>query len=447
MEPASLRERVYQRVLCVGLLAHLLLPDALQFEWLIPNILVLSGGLLLVIRRAPRIAYSLIALGLAGPLLFLNDALSQSVYLLICALLGLWRHLPSDSDSGFDSDSDSDSEEEQLREASWAGGVRIATLLVYSIAGFHKLNAGFFDSSVSCAAEGMELLAQNWSLPLAPAWARPFWAYLFLATEVALVVCFRLRPAIGLALALIMHIPLTVIFAPAFAWVMASGWVVFFRDEDLREMIAMVRRRWRLVALGGIGAGLSAALYFQDHWVVYPAWQLAEVALWLALPFALMLPFQVSIGAGANHEPRSTAPARAVFVVMVLNAATPYLGFQFHHTAAMLSNLRVDPGCWNHLLLPEALRVHNPYLELELLEPIELGAEMDIRPEEALLHQGQLEDLLAAPCEAGAVPGRLRSSGAVIYEGDLCEVTALPFGPRGFFQTNLHRVCPQRCLH
>ncbi|MGI8624212.1 MAG: hypothetical protein ACR2NB_12190, partial [Solirubrobacteraceae bacterium] len=51
-------------------------------------------------------------------------------------------------------------------------------------------------------------------------------------------------------------------------------------------------------------------------------------------------------------------PAFAVgLLALVLNAASPYLGLKTEATFAMFSNLQTEPGHWNHLLLPERLRI------------------------------------------------------------------------------------------
>lgn len=44
-------------------------------------------------------------------------------------------------------------------------------------------------------------------------------------------------------------------------------------------------------------------------------------------------------------------------LLVVLNAASPYLGLKTMYSIAMYTNLRTEPGLWNHLLVPESFRV------------------------------------------------------------------------------------------
>ncbi|MEM9070310.1 MAG: hypothetical protein AAGE52_17515 [Myxococcota bacterium] len=413
------RYRLFCRVFAVGAFFHLALPDARHLEWLIPNLL-LGGGALVLLVRAPdtgwlrSIAWGGCAAGTLIPLVALGDQLTQSVILALHALAMLAR-----------------------AEAA----IRQTTLAVYGVAAFHKLNADFLDPAVSCASAGMELLADNWSLPfLAPDVLANVWPPLFLCTEAAVALLLWRRPAIGVLLALAMHIPLTIVFAPAFAWVMIPGWVYFFRSEELER--AAARIRWRRVVLGGsVPAAISMALYFRDHWVPYPFWQLNEFLLWIFLAAC------ISVVAGERTLLRSRGAwieesswrARVFPAVIALVALTPYLGLQFHHAGAMLSNLRIDQGCWNHLLMPEALRLQDPYLRIDAIELADLEAREEAI--ERLWTPRQLREALDEWCEVGAVPMRLEGRRLSNACGETFD------SPRGLFQTNLQRTCPQRCIH
>jgi hypothetical protein len=44
-------------------------------------------------------------------------------------------------------------------------------------------------------------------------------------------------------------------------------------------------------------------------------------------------------------------------VLLAVSAAAPYLGLKTRASVTMFSNLRTEPGHWNHLLVPEAVRV------------------------------------------------------------------------------------------
>ena len=63
------------------------------------------------------------------------------------------------------------------------------------------------------------------------------------------------------------------------------------------------------------------------------------------------------------------APARFIALVigssLVINGLTPYFGIQFHHAAAMLSNLRIDDGCHNSFVFPASMRLSDPYVRID----------------------------------------------------------------------------------
>ena len=123
---------------------------------------------------------------------------------------------------------------------------------------------------------------------------------------------------------------------------------------------------------------------------------------------------------------------RGVFLMaLVLNAFTPYLGLQFHHAAAMLSNLRIDRGCWNHLLVPEAVRLRDPYVRIDDAANEEL--------ESTLWHPAQLRAWLDEHCDEPIL---------VTVDGERVDACTLELqGRSGLFQTNLQRQCPQQCIH
>ncbi len=438
----TLRYRCYARLFALGSIFHLLLPDAREPGWFIPNVL-LGLGVLLLLWRAPHrgfpfvVAWVCCGLGTLTPLLLLGDALTQSVLMTLHALAMLTL-LPHG-------------------ERHAMGAIRWLTLTVYAAAAFHKLNADFFDPDVSCASGGMELLADNWSLPLAPTGLRAVWPPLFVSVEVGLVLLFARRPVLAILLGLVMHLPLTIVFAPAFAWVMIPGWVAFLRDDELEIVARTVRLRWRRVlALGAVPAVVSAALYFRDHWVPYPSWQLAEVGLWLLAAAALTTvsahrSWLRSRGAWAGQG--ATRWALLPASLMLALAATPYLGLQFHHAGAMLSNLRIDAGCWNHLLVPEAVRLREPYVRLDEVRvhgqvprPDALAALAAGR----LWHPASVRAAIGRWCAAGAGPLSLDVTYAGVrrHFDDACRADlGLPEQSAGLFQTNLQRTCPQRCIH
>ena len=99
----------------------------------------------------------------------------------------------------------------------------------------------------------------------------------------------RGAPAIGVTAACAVHVPLTMIFAPGFAFTMMSGWVCFFRQSELRALARTLRRRAPTILLGGaIPAVGGRLLLFPGRWQSDPDWCIKEALLWLVLPLGGM---------------------------------------------------------------------------------------------------------------------------------------------------------------
>lgn len=441
-EEPSRRFRFFARAWAVAALFHLTLPDVRYLEWLAPDLLLGASALGLLWRplAPPRgLGWMLWTMGLAGllwPLLFLGDQLTQSVHLSVMAAATLLCARGAE-------------------DRSHARTVRWATVAVYGVAAFHKLNRDFLDGAVSCAAGGVKLLGENWSLPFGPSALDPFWPYAFLGCELGLVLLFRLRPRWAIPIALTMHVPLTIVFAPAFAWVMVAGYPCFFTSEELERLGHRLATRWRwVVAIAVPLASLDAILYFRGHWISYPAWQLSEAGVWLlwAAAWVALGPWSDVRATGWSEGASRPWRGRLLIALFLLDAMTPYLGLQFHHTAAMLSNLRIDRGCWNHLIVPEAVRLRDPYVRVDRAEPAE-GAtgrsELIAHLRERLWPPHALHEAIDEACRHGAAPLRLEGT----FEGerfdtpDGCASLPIPAGQPGLYQTNLDRHCPQRCIH
>lgn len=448
----DLRYRVYCRAFALASASRLTLPDALTEGFLGPALLHGTGALLLAWNGAP-LGWLLAALGGALPLLFLQDQLSQSLYLCLCACVAVSCSLGSGGAPGR-----GQRLSEQLPLA-----VRGFSVLVYGFAVVHKLNAGYLDPTVGCANEGLRVLFEQarFDLPLeARGWLdSPLWPIAHLCVEATIPCLLVYRPVAGVLLAALMHAPLTVIFAPSFAFTMMSGWVCFFSSEQLLRFFQAVRRRAVAIALLGAGLStLSRSLWFVGRGSEDPEWVLKEVLFWVVLAAVwLTLPSALGFGAPRATGPRRTSLCVKVFLVGYgLNALTPYLGLQFHHTAAMLSNLRIDAGCWNSLVFPEWLRLSDPYVRLSRLEFAPGRATPGARDafRDRLWEPGALFEARARWCRTHPEPLPVAGSyrGVRFERSDLCAPEGWPLDEPvlpGFrrFQVNLTRTCQKRCLH
>lgn len=444
----SLRYITYCRFFAASCIVHLTLEDAMQPGWVWPDALAWIGIVLLASTGAV-VGWALVAVGTAWPLLFLGDQLTQSVYMLLCAVsaLACWA-------------GSADRRAERMA-TSFPFAVRWLTAIVYGLAALHKANTGFLDPAVSCANAGIDVVAKNWAAPwIATPVLRAVWGPLYVAFEAALAIGFAVHPAFALPFAFAEHVPLTIVFAPAFAFVTASGYVTFFTEDDLRHYGRVLARRWKLIVGLGSALGLASfALYMTHHWVVYAWWSFKEGLLWIALVWSIVALWNRPPGvlrafsAFRERPALRRAPIFAILAFLALNALTPYLGLQFHHTAAMLSNLRIDDGCWNSVVFPESMRLVEPYVRIDDARVGDGDPVVEERLETLLWTPESLR-VFRDDCRHYERPVRIEGTwrGRRFEVGDLCRREEWPFGDAALprfrgFQHNLTRECPQRCIH
>jgi hypothetical protein len=435
------------RAFAVGSAVHLTLEEVAEWEWLAPNAIYWVGVGLLALWGS-TLGWMLCAVGLVVPLIAFGDQLTQSALLLgyAVAALGCAAGSPDGRAARLD--------------RSFPAAVRLLTTGTYAIAAFHKLNHDFVDPRVSCATGGLDILAANWGFDaLRDPAAAHVWPWLFLAAETTVVLLSVARPAAGLILALAMHIPLTIVFAPAFAFVMLVGWSAFFTEDDLRHLGEVLARRWRVIAIVGCGLGLiSFGLYMRTHWIVYPWWQLKELLLWLGLAWLatafVRRPPGVLSWWGAYAEgvgPRG-ALVVALGVLWAANGVLPYTGLTFHHSGAMLSNLRIDAGCWNSMIVPEAVRLVDPYVRIDVADVPEPSADAAPWLERVLWNRRSLTEAREELCRRTSGPIAVRGTfrGRSFAVEDVCADWLLgddPLPGVARYQANLIRECPQACIH
>lgn len=120
--------------------------------------------------------------------------------------------------------------------------------------------------------------------------------------------------------------PLTLV-ALAVAWLLALGVVRVVPDDWVDPM-----RRW--------GAALPYAVY---------------AMVWAWLLFGHRRRFVLAPGFKGGLRIREAVFAGAL-LLLVVNAASPYVGLKTRYSMTMYSNLQTEPGRWNHLILPELRR-------------------------------------------------------------------------------------------
>jgi len=465
------------RALClawfVASLARCTLMEAGQPSWWIATGVLVLGSVQLV-WRGGRIGWLLSLVGLLVPLWWLGDWLTQSVILALIAAVGVATTRAPDRDEPASTPSGStDGETQDARRAEGATAMPLRAVGVaahalvastYFVAVFHKLNAGFIDPVASCANHGWRQLgaALVFDLPLPDPLAAAM-PWLVLATEltVGVLVARRSRWAIPVGVAL--HVPFTLALAPAFAFVMAVGYVAATPGEVLD-------RAWRGLRERAPRRAAEAAAIAAATVALTPGF---DVVMGIKVALLVQLAVVVHPGLWRDVTPspapkRARAWALAVVAGFGLNAATPYLGTQMQHTGAMLSNLRIDTACSNHLVVPATLRLVDPYVRIDAAslgnaEHGTLGAYPDdeLALRSILWSTTALRSMRRNWCTERTRPIRLEGTflGEPLVIEDLCDpATPLPRGPGAFggpgvfdgylrLQKNLPRSCAMTCVH
>ncbi|MFU8804413.1 MAG: hypothetical protein ACNA8W_11430, partial [Bradymonadaceae bacterium] len=361
-----------------GGLCHLWLGDADEPGWLLANLLFLTGLILLAWRGA-ALGWVLACTGKLIPLLFLRDHLTQSLLLATIAFAGAafmahegYRSLRRPPEKRPAPYGDSTS-----AELGFLKVVRGLTIATYALAAVHKVNRDFFERTVGCASYGVDKLVAYWNVAPALVPEALFLAspYLIIVTEAAIAVLYLagLR-RICWPLVVAFHIPLTLTMAPAFAFVMLAGHAAFVLPRDIDDVRGVLRRYGLIIAPVALVA-TAASLWAHGKW---PEWTMIprEYLLWALLLTTLLL-LARGIDWRRHRVHKSSAQQRAATLIVALfliHGLSPYLGVRFQHTAAMVSGLRIDEGCWNSLIFPEALRLSDGYIRIETAYFREPGA-------------------------------------------------------------------------
>lgn len=450
----------YRRVVFGFLLAsaaHLWIADTWQEAWIIPD-LILAVGVGILFVGGGSVGWLLCAVGLAIPIFFLRDQLTQSMLMLMMSLLGLFVTMPV-----LRRGDDEGASEAFLR------GMRWLTIATYGLATFHKLNRDFLDPSTSCANYGIdELLVyynlEGWFDP----WAIALFPLVALIVEGGIAVAYLVgRRRIAWILAALFHIPITLTMAPAFALVMLPGHLSFVRFEDDARWGERTIPNLRIFAVLTVA---TTTLSLVLHGALPELSMIPKEALLWFFFFTLVWAFppwtkHAWVGrpdAERGAPLRLKAVAWGIGGLFVLNGLTPYLGVQYQHTAAMLSNLRIDRGCWNHLIVPESVRIREDYVRVDEVYFVEPGAveEYEGIVMEQLWSPPQILQMRRNWCRDELRPFYMSGTfrGRVFTIEDVCEEKPLPFPDDGVFdrevftdflrfQKNLMKECPQRCIH
>lgn len=258
--------------------------------------------------------------------------------------------------------------------------LRVAFVLMWAIAALAKVNTGFTDVVESCSVWILESIP-GVAVPqvLAPAVIAGTIG-LELAVP-ALLLFHRTRPT---AIVLAFGFHLVSAFA-GHSWFSGFAWAFYFLflpPAMLARAVVMVRRALPERVRGGLAVAVSRApvtlAVASVTWVVVrygllpklPG-SLAEArhwgavgmcVVWMGLSGAVLFRLRHHWIPAPAHGRRARLRVRSPIMwvgigLLVLNAAMPYMGVKTRAAFTMFSNLRTEPGHWNHLLVPESVRV------------------------------------------------------------------------------------------
>jgi len=425
--------RHWGRAFAIGSLFHLTLSDVQNEAWMVPAVMEGVGAVILLWRPMP-LGFLLCLVGTAWPLLLLRDVLTQSMYLTWVAVLGVLSCA-------------------RLRLDVLAA-VRWVTAGTYWLAAVHKLNSDFFDPSVSCAQHAWLQVSKHWiNLPL-PTDPGLVLTMGIIVVELVLGILLVRRSLWLWPVGLVFHWPLTVTLAPAFAFVMFSGYAAGLTARHLVLIRSAWRRHWHIcLVFVALFIGLEAFLTAKSVGLL----TLVKGGLFSGLLAVIVL--AASSPKRTNQRTsRFRGPVGLIFGLWIAHGLTPYFGLQYQHTAAMLSNLRIDSGCQNSWLFPDGLIGDDPYIRID-----EVSIGKGLRPNrEEILRDGlwsvpALATMNRNWCIPELRPIRMsgRWQGQEFLIADLCHpnwhhglgISTLSWPGFQRFQKNLKRKCHSACIH
>jgi len=256
--------------------------------------------------------------------------------------------------------------------------LRVAFVLTFAVAAFAKLNSGFLDVAGTCAVAILE------SIPFVqvPTVLLPAATYATVAMELAIPALLLFHRSRPLAVILGFGFHLVSAFAghasfSGFAW---CFYLLFLPPAMIADAVRTARAAVpdRVARLGRRAvanpvAALSAfailwvaataavalmpgGLQWRAHWMsaaaLYTAWM--AVTAWLLVVHRA----QWLRAPGPRASLRVTSGVMLLGIgLLVFTTAMPYLGLKTRAAFTMFSNVRTEPGQWNHLILPESVRV------------------------------------------------------------------------------------------
>ena len=258
----------------------------------------------------------------------------------------------------------------------------------------HKLNFGFFDPDVSCAAVFLDSLSERLLLPSPPAWLRSSAVGGVLLVEGLMPVLLLSSRTRGIAIVLGLGLHLMFgLFVAAFSILMWATYFLLLPPSSLEPAFQRFERGRALSrvpssavrALAFI-AVIAATLLIKDVPRLRGLTQQETLLLPLFVVIALFLISGLAtcgMRLPMEGPPRTmVAAALAVSLILFANGTMPYLGVRNTLAFSMFSNLRTEGGVNNHLFLPN---VETPWSilgdQVRILESSDAELRAYVRPQ------------------------------------------------------------------
>jgi hypothetical protein len=247
--------------------------------------------------------------------------------------------------------------------------VRWSLIALYFFAAFHKLNADWFDPSVSCGA--MFYTREREVFPFLPASptlaALSIHASLGFEIVIPLLLLFRSTRHLGILTGMVFHWllatnPLSGFYN--FSSMLFAVFALFASSQFVAEAADLIGRRrvrWTSRIVTAIFAGYAFVAHPLFETIAPSSRNVSNLVWWvygtsLLAVFGTLVwqrRFVVRPGRDFALQPMLVV----VPLLVVLNGAAPHLGLHTTATWAMFSNLRTEAGRSNHLLIPATAQI------------------------------------------------------------------------------------------
>ncbi len=266
--------------------------------------------------------------------------------------------------------------------------VRLILLVFYVFAAFAKLNAGFFDPSVSCAVFYANQSLAGFGLPplaVGGFLARGMiWATVAIEISVPITLMWRRTRYLGVLIGTVFHTLISFDLNQHFydfTAVLIALFVLFLPDRSIElvsDQIAEVRRR-KIVPVSVL-VGLLGVLVLLAGFPATPV----SASLLQLVPFVFWVPFSLvwiaalirarAPGGITNWRPNVAGVGIVIFAV--LNGLTPYTEVKTAYSFNMYANLVTSQGISNHFVVRSTWPLRDGYEgPVEILESSDPGLE------------------------------------------------------------------------